>query len=62
MFAAIDRSSKFAFAELHEKATTAISRQLLLRLIATVPYKIHTVLIDNGVRFTTPGAGVQPCR
>lgn len=28
---------------LHEKATTAISRDFLLRLIAAVPYKIHTV-------------------
>src|SRR6476659_9840724 len=57
MFVAIDRTSKFAFVELHEKATTAVSREFLLRLIATVPYKIHTVLTDNGIQFTTPGAG-----
>uniref|UniRef100_UPI001FE0F2E9 DDE-type integrase/transposase/recombinase n=1 Tax=Rhizobium ruizarguesonis TaxID=2081791 RepID=UPI001FE0F2E9 len=57
MFVAIDRTSKFAFVELHEKATTAISREFLLRLIAAVPYKIHTVLTDNGIQFTTPGAG-----
>jgi hypothetical protein len=37
MFVAIDRTSKFAFVELHEKATTAISRDFLLRLIAAVP-------------------------
>src|SRR6188472_963410 len=43
MFVAIDRTSKFAFVELHEKATTAVSREFLLRLIAAVPYKIHTV-------------------
>lgn len=47
MFVAIDRTSKFAFVELHEKASTAISRDFLLRLIAAVPYKIHTVLTDN---------------
>ncbi len=29
----------------------------LLNLIAAVPYKIHTVLTDNGAQFTTPGAG-----
>jgi transposase InsO family protein len=29
----------------------------LLRLIAAVPYKIHTVLTDNGIQFITPGAG-----
>lgn len=57
MFVAIDRTSKFAFVELHEKATTAVSRDFLLRLIETVPYKIHTVLTDNGIQFTTPGAG-----
>lgn len=57
MFVAIDRTSKFAFVELHEKATTAISRDFLLRLIAAVPYKVHTVLTDNGIQFTTPGAG-----
>lgn len=57
MFVAIDRTSKLAFVELHEKATTAVSREFLLRLIETVPYKIHTVLTDNGIQFTTPGAG-----
>ena len=57
MFVAIDRTSKFAFVELHEKATTAISRDFLLRLIAAVPYKIHTVLTDNDIQFTIPGAG-----
>jgi hypothetical protein len=57
MFVAIDRTSKFAVVELHEKATTAVSRDFLLRLIAAVPYKIHTVLTDNGIQFTTPGAG-----
>src|SRR4249919_3645809 len=57
MFVAVDRTSKFAFVELHEKATTAVSREFLLRLIAAVPYTIHTVLTDNGIQFTTPGAG-----
>lgn len=47
MFVAINRTSKLAFVELHEKATTAVSREFLLRLIETVPYKIHTVLTDN---------------
>jgi transposase InsO family protein len=42
---------------LHEKATTAVSKGFLLNLIASVPYKIHTVLTDNGIQFTTPGAG-----
>lgn len=57
MFVAIDRTSKFAFVELHEKATTVVSRDFLPRLIATVPYEIHSVLTDNGIQSTTPGAG-----
>jgi len=57
MFVAIDRTSKFAFVELHENCRTATSRDFLLRLIEAVPYKIHTVLTDNGIQFTTPGGG-----
>ncbi len=57
MFVAIDRTSKFAFVELHERATTAISGGFLRSLIEAVPYKIHTVLTDNGIQFTTLGAG-----
>ena len=56
MFVAIDRVSKFAFAELHEKATRRIAAEFLRHLIDAVPYKIHTVLTDNGTHFTTPGA------
>jgi transposase InsO family protein len=55
MFVAIDRVSKFAFAELHERATRRIAADFLRRLIELVPYKIHTVLTDNGTHFTTPG-------
>ena len=57
VFVAIDRTSKFAFVELHEKAPTRVAKDFLNRLIEAVPYKIHTVLTDNGIQFTTPGAG-----
>ena len=57
LFVAIDRTSKFAFAQLHGKATRAVAAGFLRDLIAAVPYKIHTVLTDNGLHFTTPGAG-----
>jgi hypothetical protein len=57
MFVAIDRTSKFAFVELHENSRTATSRDFLLRLIDAVPYKINTVLTDNGFQFTAPGGG-----
>ncbi len=39
LFVAIDRTSKFAFAELHERATRANATEFLRRVIATVPYK-----------------------
>jgi transposase InsO family protein len=55
LFVAIDRTSKFAFVELHEKAVRRTAADFLRRLIAAVPYKIHTVLTDNGTHFTTPG-------
>jgi hypothetical protein len=55
LFVAIDRTSKFAFAQLHEKATRRVAGDFLRALIAVVPYKIHTVLTDNGTHVTTPG-------
>ena len=61
MLVAIDRTSKFAFAELHERATRRIAADFLRRLIEAVPYKIHTVLTDNGTHFTDPtGDGWRP--
>ena len=52
MFVAIDRTSKFAYVELHEKKTKAIAAEFLRNFIETIPYKIHTILTDNGVQFT----------
>ncbi len=54
LLVAIDRTSKFAFVELHEKATTRITADFLRHLIAAVPYTVHTVLTDNGIHFTDP--------
>jgi transposase InsO family protein len=51
LFVAIDRTSKFAFAELHERATTPVAVDFLNALIRAVPYKVHTVLTDNGIQF-----------
>ena len=51
LFVAIDRTSKFAFVELHEKATMRVATDFLQTLIKAVPYKIHTVLTDNGIQF-----------
>jgi len=55
LLVAIDRTSKFAFVELHEKVARRTAADFLRRLVAAVPYKVHTVLTDNGTHFTTPG-------
>ena len=57
LFVAIDRISKFAFAELHDRATRRIAADFLRRLLEHVPYRIHTVLTDNGFQFTEPRGG-----
>ena len=54
LFVAIDRTSKFAFARLVEKANRVTASEFLVALIEAVPYKIHTVLTDNGIQFRFP--------
>ena len=51
LFVAVDRASKFAFAQLHERATRRVGADFLHALAAAVPYRIHTVLTDNGTQF-----------
>jgi transposase InsO family protein len=61
LFVAIDRTSKFAFVELHEKATRRVAGDFLRHLVSAVPYTVHTVLTDNGTHFTDPtGDGWTP--
>ena len=36
---------------LHEKANRHTATAFLKALIAVVPYKIHTILTDNGIQF-----------
>jgi transposase InsO family protein len=52
LFVAIDRTSKFAFVELHQEGGKMIAAQFLRNLVAAVPYTLHTVLTDNGIQFT----------
>ena len=55
LLVAIDRTSKFAFVELHQRVTLRVAGDFLRHLIAAVPYRVHTVLTDHGLHFTTPG-------
>jgi transposase InsO family protein len=52
LFVAIDRTSKFAFVRLVDSAGKMEAARFLRDLIEAVPYRIHTVLTDNGVQFT----------
>ena len=54
LFVAIDRTSKFAFVQLVEKANRVTASAFLTALVAAVPYKIHIVLTDNGIQFRLP--------
>jgi hypothetical protein len=47
LIVAIDRTSKFAFVEVHEKVARRIARDFLRRLIAAVPYRVDTALTDD---------------
>lgn len=54
LYVAIDRTNKFAFVQLVKKTGRTSASAFLEALIAAVPYKIHTVLTDNGIQFTFP--------
>lgn len=54
LYVAIDRTSKFAFVQLVTSANRVTASAFLVALIAAVPYKIHTILTDNGIRFRYP--------
>jgi hypothetical protein len=47
----VDRTSKFAFARLVERANVVTASAFLDALVATIPYRLHTVLTDNGLQF-----------
>ena len=52
LFVAIDRTSKVAFAERHPRAKRVVAAEFLRRVLDKLPYRVHTVLTDNGVQFT----------
>ena len=48
---AIDRTSKFAVAQLVEKANRKTAWEFLEHLLEAVPYRMHSTLTDNGIQF-----------
>jgi transposase-like protein len=51
MFLAIDRVSKFTYVEFHERADTTTGPAFLRSAVEAFPYKLHTILTDNGTPF-----------
>jgi transposase InsO family protein len=54
LYVAIDRTSKFTVVQLVKKTGRTSASAFLERVIEAFPYKIHTVLTDNGIQFTFP--------
>ncbi|GLQ84204.1 hypothetical protein GCM10007872_11120 [Gluconobacter sphaericus NBRC 12467] len=51
LFVAIDQTSKFAVTQLVEKADRNTAWEFLEYLLSVIPYRIHTILTDNGIQF-----------
>jgi transposase InsO family protein len=51
LFVAIDQTSKFAVAQLVEKSNRRTAWEFFEHLLEAVPYRIHTILPDNGIQF-----------
>ncbi len=52
LFVGIDRATKYTYVEVYERMTKDNSCLFLKNLIAHCPFKIHTLLTDNGAQFT----------
>lgn len=51
IYVTVDFTSRLIFARIYRRATRLIAAGFLKALIWWVPYKIHTILTGNGVRF-----------
>lgn len=51
LFVAVDRTSKFVHAQLYRQMTRQIAADFLEDTLQALPYRVHTVLTDNGVQF-----------
>jgi transposase InsO family protein len=53
LFIAFDRTSKLVFALLYPRATRMHAAAFFKALSAQIPYRIYTILTDNGVQFAS---------
>jgi transposase-like protein len=52
IFVAIERNSKFVFAKVYENKKIDTSAEFLNAVLQKFPFKIHTILTDNGMEYT----------
>ena len=60
LFVAIDRTSKFVVAKLFNSMKQLDAADFLLHVLERIPYKIHTILTDNGIQFTNISQKSKP--
>ena len=51
-FVAIDRTTRYVYLEIHPKRDAITAAAFLKRFLAHFPYRVHTILTDNGSEFT----------
>ena len=52
LFVAIDRATRWVFVAIYPEKTAANARRFLSSLIEAAPFRLHTILTDNGKEFT----------
>jgi transposase InsO family protein len=52
LFVAIDRATRWVFVAIYPEKTAANARRFLRSLIEAAPFRLHTILTDNGKEFT----------
>lgn len=57
LYVVVDRTSKLVFARIYRKTAKLIATAFLRVLVKAMPYKIHTILTDNGVQFIQRNEG-----
>jgi transposase InsO family protein len=51
-FVAIDRATRYVYVEIHTRRDATTSAGFLSGFLAHFPYRVHTILTDNGAEFT----------
>jgi len=51
-FVAIDRATRYVYLEIHPNRDARTAAGFLNRFLAQFPYRVHTILTDNGSEFT----------